>query len=75
LVKDVWESLSGQSKPGKNIVLGTLCQMSPYDGHLGGYSGIDMGREVEDFLEESPRFSAGHCAPEWSVSNECNRKL
>jgi hypothetical protein len=56
MVKNVWQSLSGQSKPGKDIVLETLSQTSVTGGQLGECSGVDIRGGVEDCLEEPQSF-------------------
>jgi hypothetical protein len=52
MVKYVWQSLLGQSKTGKNGVLGTLSQTSATGGQLGECSGVDMWGGVDVCLEE-----------------------
>jgi hypothetical protein len=56
MVKNVWQSLSGKSKPGKDLVLETLSQTSATGRQLGECNGVDMWEGVEDCLEE-PQFS------------------
>jgi hypothetical protein len=36
MIKDVWQSLSGQIKPGKDVFLGTLSHISATGGHWVG---------------------------------------
>jgi hypothetical protein len=52
MVKYVWQSLLGQSKTGKNGVLGILSQTSATGGQLGECSGVDMWGGVDVCLEQ-----------------------
>jgi hypothetical protein len=56
MIKNVWQSLSGESKPGKDLVLETFSQTSATVGQLGGCSGLHMWGGVENCMEEPQSF-------------------
>jgi hypothetical protein len=56
MVKNMWQSLSRQSKTGKDVFLGTLSQTSAAGEHLGWCSGVHMWWGGEICLEELQGF-------------------